>query len=63
MRQVRDFWTERRVRIAADKYAHGDEPTEIAAAFDVRVSLVRSIMVTRPDLFPLRRALQAKEGQ
>lgn len=54
MRQWKDFWTERRVRIAAEKWRAGEKIGDIAADFDCSSTLVATLVNRRRDIFPER---------
>lgn len=58
MRQDRDFWTDRRIKIAAQKWAEGEEAKAIACDFGIRLSLLKSVMASRTDLFPKRKDMR-----
>jgi hypothetical protein len=61
MRQEKDFWTERRIRIAAEKWRDGEKITDIASDFDCRATLVAALVNRRRDLFPERAGQKRSE--
>ncbi|MDR9813096.1 hypothetical protein [Rhizobium hidalgonense] len=54
MSQEKDFWTDRRIRIAAEKWQAGEKIIDIASDFDCSITLVASLINRRRDLFPER---------